>query len=197
MSDDTLIKTKKGQRSKKKIFDAALDLIRTKGFEQTTLVDICKAAEIGNGTFYHYFNSKQDIIISYVKQESIDLIHYYDSLNITTYSDAILKVVNYQVSYILLKGHEFVSNFYSILLLSKNQFYNLDDFAIKKIFLDCFEKGQKNNEFKSEFSPEYMSELAFSLLYASSTHWCYTEGNIDLHNEVRDKFLTLIQIFKA
>ncbi len=196
MPDDTITKTKKGQLSKKKIFDAALTLIKTKGFEQTTLVDICKAAEIGNGTFYHYFNSKQDIIISYIKQESIDLINYYESMNKTTYADALLKAVNFQVSYILLKGHEFVSTFYSILLLSKNQFYNLDDFAIKKIFLDCFENGQKNHEFTTEFSPEYMSELSFSLLYTVSTHWCYTEGNFDLHNELRNKFLSLIRLFK-
>jgi AcrR family transcriptional regulator len=57
------IKTKKGQATAKSITEAAMKLFKTKGYENTTVVDICHAANVGYGTLYHYFKTKQDIMI--------------------------------------------------------------------------------------------------------------------------------------
>lgn len=51
MSTDKTGITSKGRQTREKIFQAALGLIKEKGYEQTTLVDICKAAGIASGTF--------------------------------------------------------------------------------------------------------------------------------------------------
>jgi len=197
MQNKNINKTKKGQTTEKKIFDAALDLIKVKGFENTTIIDICEAAGVSNGSFYHHFNSKQDILINYIKQESTDLINYYKSLDKESYSAALQIIVKYQISYFIIKGYDFVTNFYSIMLLSKNSYYDFSSFAIRKILLDCFENGQKNKEFSDKFSAQFMSDTAFSLLYTSSTAWCMAEGNFDLHEDVRKNFLMLAEAFKS
>ncbi|MDR2113770.1 MAG: TetR/AcrR family transcriptional regulator [Bifidobacteriaceae bacterium] len=44
------------------ILDAAQALFGSKGYEQATINDILEAVEIGKGTFYHYFQSKQDVM---------------------------------------------------------------------------------------------------------------------------------------
>lgn len=44
-----------------KLIDAGVELIRTHGFNGTTVDDICKAAGVTKGGFFHYFDSKDDL----------------------------------------------------------------------------------------------------------------------------------------
>jgi AcrR family transcriptional regulator len=58
--------------SRKRIFDAAIDLIRKKGFDNVTVEQICKEANVSVGLFYNYFASKDDIIIEqFIKVDNI------------------------------------------------------------------------------------------------------------------------------
>jgi AcrR family transcriptional regulator len=177
-----------------KIFNAALDLIKEKGYEKTTLIDICQAAGIANGTFYHYFKSKQDILLCYVKQESEDINNFYNKLKKDSYSNVLLEVMEYQTNYFIKKGSEFVSNFYSITLLSKNNYFDYSEFSINKVIIDCFRKGQENKEFTKNYSPEYMYDLAAGLLYKTTTMWCISKESFDLKNEIHNQFRNLIQL---
>src|SRR5262245_21816458 len=47
--------------AKDKILEAALSLIRTKGYEATTVDDLCAAAGVTKGAFFHHFGSKEDL----------------------------------------------------------------------------------------------------------------------------------------
>ena len=50
--------------SKTRILDAALDVIRTKGYNATTVDDICRAARLSKGSFFHYFECKEDLALA-------------------------------------------------------------------------------------------------------------------------------------
>jgi len=50
--------------SRKKLLDAALYVIRAKGYEATTVDDICAAAELSKGSFFHHFKSKEDLALA-------------------------------------------------------------------------------------------------------------------------------------
>jgi AcrR family transcriptional regulator len=50
-------------KKKKKILDAALDVFMDKGFSGVLISDIARAADIGKGTVYEYFQSKEDLFI--------------------------------------------------------------------------------------------------------------------------------------
>ena len=58
-------KTPKGADTQARIFDAALALFRTRGFEATTMRDVAEAAELSLGAAYHYFSSKEAIVLAY------------------------------------------------------------------------------------------------------------------------------------
>lgn len=49
--------------TKTKILRVATDVIRTKGFTATRVEDICAAAEITKGAFFHHFKSKEDMAL--------------------------------------------------------------------------------------------------------------------------------------
>ncbi len=47
-----------------KLLDAALNVIRAKGYSATTVEDICVASGVGKGSFFHHFKSKEDLAIA-------------------------------------------------------------------------------------------------------------------------------------
>jgi TetR/AcrR family transcriptional regulator, transcriptional repressor for nem operon len=50
--------------SKAKILDAALRVIRTKGYSATTIDDVCHAAGLTKGSFFHHFKSKDELALA-------------------------------------------------------------------------------------------------------------------------------------
>jgi TetR/AcrR family transcriptional repressor of nem operon len=50
--------------SKTKILDAALHVIRAKGYSATTVDDICHAAALTKGGFFHHFKSKEELALA-------------------------------------------------------------------------------------------------------------------------------------
>jgi TetR/AcrR family transcriptional regulator, transcriptional repressor for nem operon len=50
--------------AKDKILAAALGLIRERGYAATTVDDLCTAAGVTKGAFFHHFKSKQDLAVA-------------------------------------------------------------------------------------------------------------------------------------
>jgi AcrR family transcriptional regulator len=50
---------------RERIFRAALQLFAQKGYSETTVEDITNAADVGKGTFFNYFPSKEHILASF------------------------------------------------------------------------------------------------------------------------------------
>jgi AcrR family transcriptional regulator len=51
--------------TRERLFRAALDLFAKKGFLETTVEDITEAADVGKGTFFNYFPSKDHILLAF------------------------------------------------------------------------------------------------------------------------------------
>ena len=57
-----LVKTDKGQQTRAAILEAALEMFRERGYEQTTMRSIAERAEVALGNAYYYFHSKEHLI---------------------------------------------------------------------------------------------------------------------------------------
>jgi AcrR family transcriptional regulator len=51
--------------TRERLFRAALKLFADQGFTETTVEDITNAADVGKGTFFNYFPSKEHILIAF------------------------------------------------------------------------------------------------------------------------------------
>jgi AcrR family transcriptional regulator len=52
-----------------RLFRAALDQFAKKGFAETTVEDITSAADVGKGTFFNYFPSKDHILLAFAEMQ--------------------------------------------------------------------------------------------------------------------------------
>src|SRR6266513_366971 len=54
---------------RERLFRAALDLFAQKGFAETTVEDITEAADLGKGTFFNYFPSKEHVLLGFAEMQ--------------------------------------------------------------------------------------------------------------------------------
>lgn len=63
------VREQKKQQTRKAIIDAAIKLFTEKGFEQTSMDELSRAAGVGKGTIYGYFKAKDEIFLAYCEAE--------------------------------------------------------------------------------------------------------------------------------
>ena len=59
-----MVRTQAASETRAKLLDAARDVIRSKGYAGSTVDDICAAAGVTKGSFFHYFDSKEELGIA-------------------------------------------------------------------------------------------------------------------------------------
>jgi AcrR family transcriptional regulator len=68
---DTTIKprvTARAEDTRRRIYEAALELFREKGFEETTMRDIAAKAGVALGGTYYYYSSKDAIVLAFYRE---------------------------------------------------------------------------------------------------------------------------------
>jgi AcrR family transcriptional regulator len=68
---DTTVKsriTPRAEDTRRKIYEAAMELFREKGFDETTMRDIAAKAGVALGGAYYYFSSKDAIVLAFYRE---------------------------------------------------------------------------------------------------------------------------------
>jgi TetR/AcrR family transcriptional regulator, transcriptional repressor for nem operon len=81
--------------SKAKLLDAALMVIRAKGYSATTVDDICAAAGLTKGSFFHHFKSKDDLAVAAANYWSEMTGAFFDAAPYHTHVNPLDRVLGY------------------------------------------------------------------------------------------------------
>ena len=111
----------KSKETKAKIFRAAKHILQKQGYEQLSIKNICEEAGVSNGSFYHHFKTKDDLLYYYIEEQpsiNPDLLDM--PRNAAEAKAAIIQVYLNYVHYCQDLGVEFMSNYYT----PKNQSLN-------------------------------------------------------------------------
>jgi AcrR family transcriptional regulator len=68
---------------RERLFRASLDLFAHRGFSDTTVEDITNAADVGKGTFFNYFPSKEHLLLAFAEMQLSKLQSIVDNLRTT------------------------------------------------------------------------------------------------------------------
>lgn len=111
----------KSMETKAKIFAAAKHILQKKGYEQLSIKNICEEAGVSNGSFYHHFKTKDDLLSYYIEEQpsiNPDLLDLPKDAGEA--KQTIIYVYMNYVHYCEDLGVEFMSNYYT----PKNQSLN-------------------------------------------------------------------------
>lgn len=61
-------RTRRRAEIREKLFQAALSLIMRHGLQRTTVSDITEAADVGKGTFFNYFPTKEHVVVEFYER---------------------------------------------------------------------------------------------------------------------------------
>jgi TetR/AcrR family transcriptional repressor of nem operon len=84
-----------GPSAKTKLLDAAVSVIRTKGYAATTVDDLCAAAGVTKGAFFHHFKTKDDLAIAAVNHWREMTDGFFASAPYHSHPDPLERVLGY------------------------------------------------------------------------------------------------------
>ena len=164
---------------KKAIFESTLELVREKGFHGTPMSLVAKRAGVAAGTIYHYFESKQDLIIElffYIRDQIIAVLKREDNPQVPfqkCFFNIWYGLHDYysQNPNVLMFFEQFVNSPYNTCLndASKSEFH--------KHLFGFFERGIREGHLKP-LSPKILGTLAHANII--STVKMYSSGHLVL-----------------
>jgi AcrR family transcriptional regulator len=77
---------------RKELLDTALALFESVGYERTSIEQITGAVGVAKGTFYHYFDSKQDLLAQLVSAHADELFERLDAALAAMDADAVTRL---------------------------------------------------------------------------------------------------------
>lgn len=178
----------KSQNTRKKIFDAAAQLLKEHGEEYLTIANICDAAGISKGTFFYHFNSKEDLMLYYLQEGFDNFIEEHDVSAVERAGDDAYLLVLYlyqeYLAYCESMGIEFVSNYYQ----PKNRALDARGVmgtpdTMNFLLRSCTEgllAAQRNGYVRDDWSANDISYDCCSVIKGCVFEWCVTGGAIDL-----------------
>ena len=105
---------RKSKETKERIFQAAKRILQKSGYEELSIKNICEEAGVSNGSFYHHFKTKDDLLSYYIEdQPSIDPDRLELSKNKEDAKETIIHVYLNYVKYCKELGVEFMAGYYT------------------------------------------------------------------------------------
>ncbi len=168
------IREKKKLRNRKRILEVAMDFFNRQGFRKTTISQIAQKAEVGTGTVYNYFPSKEHILSAFVREQATKNIEKFDSKKKPDNPlDAILLLF-----YIIYKSIAFdkalhKEGFFAIFLAPDNgpscpkkhltSVVNDIDFQVISVISSILKKGKDDKKLKKNISEDMAAMTIYSV----------------------------------
>ena len=178
------------------ILISALKVFTKKGISSATISDIAEEANIGKGTVYEYFKSKDEIVLSALTlflDDSRFSINKLKKINgspeeklrntIQLFID-IIKQESIQTFELIfdfwligIKEKKYKSDFYLYL----KDFYSL----YRGIFSDIVKEGQEKGMFNERYSPYYIGSMIIGMLDGLMAQWILDRENVNYIDTVK------------
>ncbi|NOZ83239.1 MAG: TetR/AcrR family transcriptional regulator [Epsilonproteobacteria bacterium] len=144
----------------KKIINSAIALFRKKGYQEVSILSICKDAGIGNSTFYQYFPTK-DALLKEIVENLIELI-----------GDSVSRSMNHYSSIKVEKLQTFLKDFFDCIYdnIDRYAVFRNAEFLNPDISIEFYEKIYKifENSLFSQVENEICKKAVFIFVMGSA-----------------------------
>lgn len=183
----------KSQETKAKIFRAAKHILQRNGYEALSIKNICEEAGVSNGSFYHHFKTKDDLLSYYIEEQpsiNPDLLDL--PLNKEDAKRSIVCVYLNYVRYCQELGVEFMANYYTPKNQSLNPLIRTERpypiVTVTNYLQKCIDAGI----ITLKHSLEEVSTDIRMIVIGNVFEWCLKNGHADFEGNMQRSLETYL-----
>lgn len=176
----------KSMETKARIFNAAKRILKKSGYEQLSIKNICEEAGVSNGSFYHHFKTKDDLLSYYIEEQpsiNPDLLDLPSSKEEAR--EAIVYVYLNYVRYCRELGVEFMANYYTPKNQSLNPLIRTERpypiITVHNYLQKCIDAGI----ITLNDSLEHITTDIRMIVIGNVFEWCLKNGDADFEGNMR------------
>lgn len=175
----------KALRTKKSLYESAMELFLKKGYDNVTIEEIASRAGTSVGSFYTYFKTKGHVFLEQFREYDEQYFRIYESMPDCATARGKLMW--------LIKGvYVFASEkvgLETIKLLYTHGFMHGGDGtsssveetrSSNRIVGEIVHEGWENGEFRTDIPEQEMTRMVFLCMMGTYYHWCSCNGKYDL-----------------
>lgn len=176
----------KSMETKARIFNAAKRILKKSGYEQLSIKNICEEAGVSNGSFYHHFKTKDDLLSYYIEEQpSINP----DLLDLPSSKEEARETIVYvylnYVRYCRELGVEFMANYYTPKNQSLNPLIRTERpypiITVHNYLQKCIDVGI----ITLSDSLEHITTDIRMIVIGNVFEWCLKNGDADFEGNMR------------
>ena len=177
-----------------RIIRIASDIIKDKGFKNTTVKDICLACDISKRTFYYHINSKDDIILEYYDKIIDDITPLLmQMLSTNNYWEQIVLIFNNLITSMESLGPDINAQLLSINLQgNKNIFDMRQDLA--DVAINIIEEAQQINQVRNKNKASDLYRSAAYMFTGYEYMWCVRDGDFPWRQQLLSSLETIFDV---
>lgn len=167
--------------TRNRIYAAAIGLMERNGFENITIEQISKAADVSVGAFYHHFGSKNEILDEIFRRaDDYFRQHVLDKLSGATAAEKIVSYFDHYARFNAQMGVDHLSALYK----TQSRFFINSERLMVTTLKDVVTQGVQSGELTADLSPEEMTDFLYATARGVAYTWCLNDGRFSLRERV-------------
>ncbi len=171
------------------IRDTAMDLFRENGYENVTIMDICRGCNITKRTFYYHFESKAQLlsgVVDYwgIKAERLINTLVSDEKNV----DILWKLMRVYCINAQKYGPNILKQVYILMVQNGQDVHFPQKMYLYDLAVQLLTKAQNAGEIANPNGPEEIVFILYHALRSISISWAAENGSYNLVQEYRKSF---------
>lgn len=168
--------------TQQRIVAAALQLFSTHGYVETTVEQITEAADVGKGTFFNYFPTKDALLMAIFEAVSEKFASLRANISssqdvrasLTEFAHALLRTV--------VRAPKIVRSFFGLALTDPvvGERFQAVFLQARKTVVAMMERGQQIGQVRADIPAEVLGRTLQQCIFGTELVWGFTTGE-DLH----------------
>ena len=176
------------EETRNRIYTSAIELMEENGFGNFTIEDISKRAGVSVGAFYHYFDSKNDILAEiFYRADDYFSTHVTNSLNNKSIPEQIIEYFDHYAKFNVDCGVETTQQIFN----PKIKFFIEEGRPMLEMLENLIRKGQEKNDIRVDTDPKELVSYLLCMARGVVFDWSLYDGNYDLEARMH-KFIEII-----
>jgi len=187
----------RAQSTRRAILDAAVRLTSQVGFDKVTVRDICRAAGVTTGAFYHHFASKEDLLNQGFASLDVYLEEALAPYRTAPPLERLNALLRLYAAFITDQGWETVSRYYSRRMADQSAASMDPSRFTLRTMGECLQALSADGALSPAFPPAWTADFFFRHFRGVVIDWLLHRGSYSLQDRLEQDYRFFERAFRA